>query len=257
MKIILAAAVLICTAFGTSLTGTLNNPDGTGATGTLYLSLSQQAALSAAGGCGTATQILPTVQIAIKVSSGSLVSPPNIFGNDCLLPNGTYYNVSFSDSNGNQLFTDRWLIQGNTQNLGSIVSVVISGTTQTLGGVGIVQTIPTATQTVTQPPSTVLNVNLLGATTAFTMPDTSVCNTTNCTFAGAVGFLNGFNTGSGGIGNLYIGTGNFYNRAYPGVSSNICSGVANGWQAVDTTNFNLLLCIGNTTYVFSPTTHYP
>src|ERR1035441_8876310 len=116
----------------TTLTGSMNNPDGTGANGTLVLSLSQQAALSSSGGCGGPVQIIPTYQVRIKVVAGALQSPPAIYGNDCLLPQGTYYLMQFVDSNSNLLYTDMWLVQGASQNIGSIVSVIISGTTQNL-----------------------------------------------------------------------------------------------------------------------------
>ena len=95
-------------AFGTAFTGTLNLPDGTGATGNLWMSLSQPVALSPAGSCWGPVEIIPTVEVRIVVTAGVLQSPPDLYGNDCILPQGTYYNVRFTDSRGNVLLVDRW-----------------------------------------------------------------------------------------------------------------------------------------------------
>src|ERR1035438_647442 len=113
----------------TTLTGSIKNPDGTGMTGNLFMSLSQQGSMQSAGGCGGPAEIVPTYQIRIAVLNGSLVTPPTIYGNDCMLPAGIYYNIKETDTGGNVLMTDRWLITGSSIDIGTIISVVISGTT--------------------------------------------------------------------------------------------------------------------------------
>ena len=170
----------------TTLTGTLNGPNGVGVNGTLYLSLSQQAALQG-GACGGPIEIVPGVlgpqsgySIAIKVVNGAMQSPPVIYGNDCMLPGGLYYNVQLTDNNGNTYFTDKWQIVGSTIDIGTIVSVVITGTTQTLGSTGFVSLIPTGTQIINQPPGTYFGVNLMAVTGTLTLPDGSQCTTSGC-----------------------------------------------------------------------------
>lgn len=179
-KALLILALTIATCLGTSLTGSLKNPDGTGANGTLSFSLAQQEALSGAGGCGGPAEISPTYQVNIKIVNGSMVSPPTIYGNDCMLPAGSFYNIRFIDTNGNLIFTDRWQIGGSSIDIGTIVSVVITGTTATLGSPSIVFTIPTANQTVTQPPGSTLGVNLLNVTNTLVLPNGGVCNASGC-----------------------------------------------------------------------------
>src|SRR5580658_3486928 len=169
MRKLLIGLLLSAGCYGTTLTGTLSNPDGTGATGTLSLSLSQQAALLSTGGCGGPAEIVPTYQVRITVTSGSMSGMPTVYGNDCLAPAGTFYNVNFYDANGNLIFTDRWLITGSSINIGTIVSAVISGTTQTIGG-GIILSTPGLSQTVTQPAGTSLSVNTEIVTSSFTAP---------------------------------------------------------------------------------------
>jgi hypothetical protein len=242
---IFLALLLSLGLHATTLTGAMNNPDGTGANGTLVLSLSQQAALSSSGGCGGPAQIIPTYQVRIKVVAGALQSPPSIYGNDCLLPAGTFYSMQFVDNNSNLLYTDLWLVQGSTQNIGSIVSVIISGTTQTLGGVGVVLTVPSGNQTIVQPAATNLFINYLTTTGTLTMPDGSICNATNCTFAGTVGFTNGLNTGTTNPSILWTGPGgNLYTRPTGGLSTAVsCSGIKDGWLAVTTDNY-AVVCIG-------------
>ena len=154
MKHILALLFAVALASATSLTGTLNGPDGAGVTGSLYLQLSQEAALSSAGSCGGPIQVVPS-QIRITVTGGSLSGSPHVYGNDCLLPAGTYYIATFIDTNGNTLINDWWLISGSSEDLGEMVSVLIVGTNQLLGQAGVVLTQPTATQTITQPSGTV------------------------------------------------------------------------------------------------------
>jgi hypothetical protein len=234
--------LFVATSLATTLSGVLNNPDGTGFNGNLYISLSQQAALAAS--CGGPVQVVPVYEVRIKVTAGALVAPPAIFGNDCLLPQGTFYNIRMVDGNGNQLYTDRWLIQGTTQDIGAIVSVVISGTTQTLGGVGILQTVPTGDQTVTQPVGTNLKVNNLQALTNFSMSGVLTCNVASgCAFTSG-SFVNGLTTGSTSNSVIFVGSGgNFYNRTISGGDAN-CTGITDGWTAFRADTHTLEVCLG-------------
>jgi hypothetical protein len=118
--------------------------------------------------------------VAIKVVNGALQSPPQIYGNDCMLPGGLYYNVAVLDNNGNTYFTDKWQITGSTIDIGTIVSVVISGTTQTLGSTGFVQLVPSVTQIINQPVGTYLGTTYLAVTGIITFPDGSQCTTAGC-----------------------------------------------------------------------------
>lgn len=176
--------VLFClytvSCFCTTLVGTLNYPNATGASGYLIMSLSQQAALSSSGGCGGPIEVVPTYQYRITVTNGALVGSPSVYGNDCMLPQGTYYDVQMTDTNANVLFTDRWVITGTTLNIGTIVSATITGTTQTLGQAGVVLTQPSASQNVNQGPGTNLGINLLNVTQILTLPNGGTCDSSGC-----------------------------------------------------------------------------
>jgi hypothetical protein len=243
--------VLSAVASATTLTGTVTAPNGVGITGQLIFSLSQQAALATTGGCGGPAQIVPTYQVIVTVTAGALIGTPTLIGVDCLLPQNLYYNVIARDSNGNVLFTDKWIISGATQDIGMIVSAVVTGTTQTLGGVGVLLTQPTATQTIVQPPSTYAQFNNLQSTVSMLLPDGSYCDTTNCTFIPTVGFVGGINTGLTVGSQIWIGDGagsNFYNRTFSG--PNDCSATGDGWMAVkiDVTPPMLVVCVGHMRY---------
>lgn len=124
--------LLLCAGLqATTLTGSIKYPDGTGVTGRLLLALSQDASLSNAGSCGGFAAISPTFQVTITLSAGSMVSPPAIFGNDCLVPQGTFYNVQVKDQNGNLLWVDKWQINGTTQDIGQIIPSTTAGTVST------------------------------------------------------------------------------------------------------------------------------
>jgi hypothetical protein len=173
--------LIVQSAIATTLTGSLKNPDGTGATGYLFLSLSQQGALQSTGGCGGPAEIVPTYRVRVTVTAGSLIGSPSVYGNDCLLPNNLFYVISFQDINGNTLFSDRWVITGSSIDIGTIVSAVISGTTGTLGSTGLVLQVPTGNQTVNQPPSSNLLVNLFDVTDTLTLPNGGQCTASGCT----------------------------------------------------------------------------
>lgn len=116
-------------AQATALTGTLKNPDGTGFNGQLILSLAQQASIastnnSSGSACGGPLMEVSTVQKIITVTNGALIGSPSIYGSDCTLPYGVPYNVIARDNNGNVDFTAQWLPMGNSQNIGTIESVL-------------------------------------------------------------------------------------------------------------------------------------
>lgn len=117
------------TANATTLNGTLQNPDGSGFTGTLYLSIAQQVGISSLGSCGGPILVVPTVVIPIGISNGVMISEngaststPFVYGGDCTLPAGMPYNAVLKDSNGNTMFSTMWLITGTGQNIGTIYS---------------------------------------------------------------------------------------------------------------------------------------
>lgn len=133
LKTLFAILLLLAglSANATTLTGSIKYPDGTGVTGRLLLSLSQDAALSTGGSCGGPAAISPTFQVQINLLNGAMVSPPPIFGNDCLSPQGTFYNVQVKDATGNLLWVDKWQINGATQDIGTIVPSNTAGTVST------------------------------------------------------------------------------------------------------------------------------
>lgn len=235
-------------AFGTTLTGTLNLPDGTGATGALWMSLSQPGALSPAGSCGGPIEIVPTVEIRITVTAGVLQSPPALYGNDCILPQGTYYNVRFTDSRGNVLLVDRWQLSGASVDIGTIVSVVVTGTTGYLGSTGVLVTDPIGDQTVTQPSGTNLRVNKIVVTDTFQAPGNVECSATTgqCRFVVTAAFLGGFGNSPGTSAVVYVGDGNMYLRHYSGQES--CVGVDDAWVAIRTDTKKIIVCIGGQSY---------
>lgn len=173
---VLLAVVLTQSASATTLTGTAKKPDGTNLNGVIYLSLSQQGSLT----CGGPAIILPTTIVKIVVTGGALAST-SVYGNDCLNPQGTYYNVRYIDNNGNTVFTDRWVITGGSVDVGTIVSAIITGTTQTLGSTGVVFFTPAGNQTVNQPPGTLFGINYLMVSGKITFPSGGFCDNTGCT----------------------------------------------------------------------------
>lgn len=179
MKLFLCLLVSSVT-WATTLTGTLNLPNATGATGKLVFSLAQQGALVSTGGCGGPATIVPTAQIMVTVTNGALIGSPTLYGNDCMNPQGTYYNVQFQDANANVLFTDRWQISGASIDIGTIVSVTIQGTTQTLGSTGVMLFNPTGNQIINQPGGTVTQTNFLTVTGTLIFPSGASCNAGGC-----------------------------------------------------------------------------
>ena len=101
-------------AFATNLTGTFKSPDGSLVNGKLIFLLSQPARLN-----DSTAQIVPMVKI-FSISNGALESGAFIYGNDVLVPSGTYYLVRLVDNNNNLLFEQKWSIQGTNLDLGTL-----------------------------------------------------------------------------------------------------------------------------------------
>jgi len=105
----------ICTAVATTnLSGTFKNPDGSFVNGKIIFLLSQPARLN-----DQSAQIVPMVKI-FSVTNGALESGAFVYGNDVLVPGGTYYLVRLVDSNNNLLFEQKWSISGVNLNLGTL-----------------------------------------------------------------------------------------------------------------------------------------
>lgn len=118
----------------TQLTGTINNVDGTGFNGILYLSLSQVAGISPNGSCGGPVQEVPNAPLLISIVNGvmtkyqvagsttSISGAPKIYGSDCTLPVGVPYIAQLRDLQGNIAFNQLWLVVGTTQDIGTVTS---------------------------------------------------------------------------------------------------------------------------------------
>jgi len=114
---IATVVISLLTAFpvsATNLTGTFKNPDGSLVNGKLIFLLSQPARLS-----DNTAQIVPMVKI-FSVTNGALESGAFIYGNDSLVPAGTYYLVRLVDNSNNLLFEQKWSIQGTNLDLGTL-----------------------------------------------------------------------------------------------------------------------------------------
>jgi hypothetical protein len=112
---IIVLLLSICTAAAaTSLSGTFKNPDGSFVNGKIIFLLSQPARLN-----DQSAQIVPMVKI-FAVTNGALEGGAFVYGNDVLVPGGTYYLVRLVDSNNNLLFEQKWSISGVSLNLGTL-----------------------------------------------------------------------------------------------------------------------------------------
>jgi hypothetical protein len=145
LKKLLAVLLLTVPMFAITLTNALPSPTGSGgATGTLFLTIAQQVSVvSSCGGGGISNSA-----ISVTLSNGVPQSPPNIYGNDCLTPDGTYYLVVFIDSAGNT-FTSKWTMRGTTFDLSK----------QVVGVIGTINAVPSSSQYVQQPTGTYLYEN--------------------------------------------------------------------------------------------------
>lgn len=120
----------------TQLTGTISNPDGSGFTGTLYLSISQVAGVSPNNSCGGPVQVAPNSSLIISLVNGTMAQyqvtgsttivsgAPKMYGSDCTLPAGVPYIAQLKDPQGNTAFNQLWLIVGTTQDIGTVTSNV-------------------------------------------------------------------------------------------------------------------------------------
>jgi hypothetical protein len=117
--LLVALAVLPCSAPATNLTGTFKNPDGSLVNGKLILRLSQAAKLS-----DNSAQIVPLVRI-FSITNGQLESGAFVYGNDVLIPTGTYYVARLVDVNNNLLFEQKWSITGTNLDLGTLTPTTI------------------------------------------------------------------------------------------------------------------------------------
>jgi hypothetical protein len=66
------------------------------------------------------------------------------------------------------------------------------------------------------------------------------------TASSAATFNGGLSTGSGTNSQIYINSGNFYNRTVGGGVS--CLGVSDGWTGINTVSKNVMICIGGSVY---------
>lgn len=109
-------------AQNTQLAGTFTTPNDTGFNGFLYLSLPVPgAAFSTCS--GGPVEVVPNEPIVVKIVNGAMVSPPKIWGADCMLPLDLPYTVKLTDAQNNVVLTDQWLIQGSTYDVASASSV--------------------------------------------------------------------------------------------------------------------------------------
>lgn len=129
MKKLLLFALLILSlpAFGTTLTGTVNNPDGTSFSGTLVFNLSatttlSTATLSSGYVCPGPLLVSNLNSTTVQVINGVMQSTVNLYDSECTQPAGIPYNVEFISQTGkttNQL----WVVTGTSENIGTIVPV--------------------------------------------------------------------------------------------------------------------------------------
>ncbi len=104
-----------CTAApATTLSGSFKNPDGSFVNGKIIFLLSQPARLN-----DQSAQIVPMVKI-FSITNGALETGAFIYGNDVLVPGGTYYLVRLVDTNNNLLFEQKWSISGVSLDLGTL-----------------------------------------------------------------------------------------------------------------------------------------
>jgi hypothetical protein len=258
-KITVLVALLSSYAFATVLSGTFQLPNGSGASGVLYLQLAQQAAVSTSTipntstPCGGPIQLLPSTPVTVIFTAGVITggtafsggATATIFGTDCLLPQNVAYQVKFLDNQGNAIFSDLWSITGATENIGTIVSTTITGTTTFLGQNGVLLTSPTSSQTVTQQPSTTLNVNYLDVTSTLTGPGGISCTGTGCVFGAPLAAPDGLT--AAGPTSITIGGGNIYGHVYSGGDAN-CTGIADGWFGFRADTKQLQVCLSGQMY---------
>jgi len=114
IALLLLAALPWHAAQATNLTGAFKHPDGSPVNGKLILLLSQPARLA-----DNTAQIVPMVKI-FAVTGGALESGAFVYGNDVMVPAGTYYLARLVDANNNLLFEQKWSITGTDLDLGAM-----------------------------------------------------------------------------------------------------------------------------------------
>ena len=113
--LLLVLLLSICSAAAaTNLSGTFKSPDGSFVNGKIIFLLSQPARLD-----DQSAQVVPMVKI-FSVTSGVLETGAFVYGNDVLVPGGTYYLVRLVDTNNNLLFEQKWSISGVNLDLGTL-----------------------------------------------------------------------------------------------------------------------------------------
>lgn len=116
-----------------ALVGTILNPDGTGATGYLKLTLNTYGSLQpAAGGY---KGVLPNDPAQFRVLNGVLQDNPHIIANSDMAGN-TYYIAQFLTDTGQILFSENWYINPDASgqcNVGSIVGIASADLPAILG----------------------------------------------------------------------------------------------------------------------------
>ena len=113
--LLLVLLLSICTAAAaTNLSGTFKSPDGSFVNGKIIFLLSQPARLD-----DQSAQVVPMVKI-FSVTNGVLETGAFVYGNDVLVPGGTYYLVRLVDTNNNLLFEQKWSISGVNLDLGTL-----------------------------------------------------------------------------------------------------------------------------------------
>lgn len=152
-----------------NLTGTLQNVDGTPFNGTLYISLARSTVVNT---CVTPVQIVPFQAITVAVVNGTVATTP-IITTDCIQPR-IPYDVQLRDVANNVVWSDNWYIPSNPSG-----QAVVSTMSDEELEPGLVVAIPDgilskplASQSITQPGSTVLKINRLSVTGVLTFSGT-------------------------------------------------------------------------------------
>lgn len=120
-RVICLLFLLPVLSLATTLTGSVQGPDGAPFTGTLMLVLNQPAVLLSSGGCGGPKQVASGAIVRIPVTGGNIPGGTSVYGNDCMSPVGTFYLVKMQDSNGNIVYTTYWQVAGTSEDIGSII----------------------------------------------------------------------------------------------------------------------------------------
>lgn len=143
-----------------TLQGTIKNPDGTGFTGSVQISLARSSVVNT---CASPAQVTSMTPVVVAVNDG-VFTPTQVLPNYCMTPQLPYY-VQVLDSLRRLVYTDNWMIP---QLSGGVVNIGTLGAVQLASGITVsvplaVVTTPSGNQTITQPAGTSLTVNTLNA----------------------------------------------------------------------------------------------